>query len=192
MAVPIHKLNMAALHFAIIEDSPHVARIVQRCLQAFGAVRIDRFSDSVAALQSMDLVPASIILCDFHMVPLDGPAFTARLRRGRNPTIPVIMLASEPTEPMVAEARDAGINEFVAKPVEPEALWWRIYAIVDRERAFVEAQHYIGPCRRRRVDDTYDGPLRRASDPLLPPETDGPTGADEDQQAAAEASVFCE
>ncbi len=192
MAVPIHKLNMAALHFAIVEDSPHVARIVQRCLQAFGAARIDRFSDSLAALQSMDLVPASIILCDFHMVPLDGPSFTARLRRGNNPTIPVIMLASEPTKPMVAEARDAGINEFVAKPVEPEALWWRIYAIVDRERAFVEAQHYIGPCRRRRVDDNYEGPLRRAADPLLPQVTPLATDAEEDQQTTPNAAAFCE
>jgi DNA-binding response OmpR family regulator len=49
----------------------------------------------------------------------------------------------------VAEALDAGINEFLAKPISPRDLYLRIASIIDHPRPFVRARGYFGPDRRR-------------------------------------------
>jgi DNA-binding response OmpR family regulator len=64
----------------------------------------------------------------------------------------------------VVEARDAGVNEFVAKPVTARTLLDRIVATIYRPRAFVRTKDYFGPDRRRRADPDYAGPLRRAAE----------------------------
>ena len=63
----------------------------------------------------------------------------------------------------VAEARDAGVNEFLAKPLSATLLVQRLNGLVASERSFVETATYYGPCRRRRADPYYKGPERRAA-----------------------------
>ena len=49
----------------------------------------------------------------------------------------------------VHEARNAGVDEFLAKPVDARRLLDRIVAAVARSRPFVESEAYVGPDRRR-------------------------------------------
>ena len=64
----------------------------------------------------------------------------------------------------VEAARDAGVTEFLAKPITAAHLFSRIAEIVERPRAFVRCESYFGPDRRRRQIDDYAGPWRRAED----------------------------
>jgi hypothetical protein len=64
----------------------------------------------------------------------------------------------------VFEARDAGVTEFVAKPVTAKAVLERIHAVIYRPRPFVRTKDYFGPDRRRKDDPGYEGPWRRATD----------------------------
>ena len=64
----------------------------------------------------------------------------------------------------VEQARDAGVNEFILKPLTPTALVSRLEAVLQRPRAFVRLPSYFGPDRRRRDDPAYRGPRRRAED----------------------------
>jgi DNA-binding response OmpR family regulator len=75
--------------------------------------------------------------------------------------VPIIMVTGYTERHRVEQARDAGINEILAKPVTPAALFQRIEEIVLRPRAFVRAPNYSGPCRRRRENPEYVGPWRR-------------------------------
>ena len=57
---------------------------------------------------------------DIAMQPIDGVDFVRLIRHAAdspNPTVPVIMVTGHCTVAKVAEARDAGVNEFMAKPV---------------------------------------------------------------------------
>jgi DNA-binding response OmpR family regulator len=65
----------------------------------------------------------------------------------------------------IEAARDAGVNEFLAKPVTPQSLISRITEIIERPRAFVKTESYAGPDRRRRQTGNFFGPGRRANDP---------------------------
>ena len=57
--------------------------------------------------------------------------------------------------------RDAGVTEFVAKPISASALCARIEAVLLRPRDFVRAPAFVGPSRRRRDDADHNGPERR-------------------------------
>jgi hypothetical protein len=64
---------------------------------------------------------------------------------------------------MVRLARDAGINEFLAKPVSVKAIMSRLLAVIEHPRPFVRTKVYFGPCRRRRGAAQYQGPERRST-----------------------------
>jgi two-component system, chemotaxis family, chemotaxis protein CheY len=58
-------------------------------------------------------------------------------------------------------ARDAGVTEFMAKPISANALYQRILNIVANPRPFIKTKTYFGPDRRRTVNPNYAGPERR-------------------------------
>ena len=64
----------------------------------------------------------------------------------------------------VMEARDAGVTEFIAKPLTAKAVIDRVNAVIFRPRPFIRTPTFFGPDRRRRADPTYQGPWRRAAD----------------------------
>jgi two-component system, chemotaxis family, chemotaxis protein CheY len=73
----------------------------------------------------------------------------------------VIMLTGHTHLNQVREARDCGINEFIAKPVSVKTIMQRLQAVIENPRPYVRTQVYFGPCRRRRGAEEYKGPERR-------------------------------
>jgi len=60
------------------------------------------------------------VITDWRMEPLDGLDLTRIIRTGEdspNPFVPIIMLTGYTEVARVHEARDAGVTEFLAKPV---------------------------------------------------------------------------
>jgi hypothetical protein len=58
-------------------------------------------------------------------------------------------------------ARDAGVTEFLVKPLSAKALYERILSVVLHPRPFVRTKNYFGPDRRRNSNPGYAGPERR-------------------------------
>ncbi len=106
-------------------------------------------------------------IVDFNMSPIDGVEFTRLVRQAAdspNPFLPIIMLTGHAARARVEEARDAGVTEFVVKPVTAKAVLDRINAVVNKARPFIRTQEYFGPDRRRRQDPAFTGPWRRQGD----------------------------
>jgi two-component system, chemotaxis family, chemotaxis protein CheY len=78
-----------------------------------------------------------------------------------NPYIPIIMLTGHSEKHRVMRARDAGITEFLAKPISATALYERILNLIANPRPFIRTKTYFGPDRRRNVAASYIGPERR-------------------------------
>ncbi len=109
--------------------------------------------------------PIDIVMTDLAMQPLDGIDFVRLLRNSPdspNPMLPVIMITGHSTQARVFEARDAGVNEFLSKPVTARGVIERIAQVVENSRPFVRTPDYFGPDRRRRNDPHWHGPFRRA------------------------------
>lgn len=91
-----------------------------------------------------------VILLDNKLPGGDGLSLTRRLRRDpSNGQTPIILLAEAPDAPLVAAARDAGVNEIVVKPISVEALVKRLAHVLQMPRKFIRVESFIGPDRRR-------------------------------------------
>jgi DNA-binding NtrC family response regulator len=80
---------------------------------------------------------------------------------------PVIMITGHSTLQRVQAARNAGVNEFLAKPLTARGVVERISQVINHPRQYVRAPNYFGPDRRRRADPNYHGPWRREDDAAL-------------------------
>jgi FixJ family two-component response regulator len=101
------------------------------------------------------------------MQPLDGIEFTRLVRNSNdspNPMIPIIMITGHATVSRVADARDAGVTEFLAKPLTARGVIGRVVQVIEHNRAFVRTEDYFGPDRRRRSEPGFTGPFRRTND----------------------------
>jgi DNA-binding response OmpR family regulator len=78
--------------------------------------------------------------------------------------MPLIMLTGHADLKHLYEARDAGVTEFLCKPVTARAILNRLNAVIMEPRPFMMSETYFGPDRRRTQLETYSGPLRRVGD----------------------------
>ena len=74
------------------------------------------------------------------------------------------MITGHSTMARVNEARDAGVSEFLAKPLTARGVIERLHQAIENPRTFVRTEDYFGPDRRRRDDPAYTGPRRRSTD----------------------------
>jgi DNA-binding response OmpR family regulator len=114
----------------------------------------------------------------------DALSFCRALRRApgdRLRRLPVILVTSALTRQMVIDGRDAGVDEFLAKPISPAALRQRLEMVIETPRPFVDCDVFIGPCRRRKNPADYYGEKRRAGDNVAA--ASGPL-VDHDEEAA--------
>ena len=62
-----------------------------------------------------------------------------------NPFVPVIMLTGHTQIEHVRQARDAGINEFIAKPVSVKTMMQRLVAVIEHPRPYVRTERLFRP-----------------------------------------------
>ncbi|MBI5265711.1 MAG: response regulator [candidate division Zixibacteria bacterium] len=156
--------NIERVNFLIVEDNAHMRNLVKVILNAFGVHNIAEAADGADAFKILRHFLADIIICDWVMQPLDGLGFVQMIRTGKdspNPYVPVIMLTGYTEMNRVVEARDAGVNEFLAKPVSAKKIYSRIRAIIENNRPFIKTKTFFGPDRRRQNMANYRGSERR-------------------------------
>jgi len=156
--------NLKAL---IVEDNAHMRSLLRALLSSIGVKDIAEASHGQAAIDLLRERKPDLVLSDLAMKPMDGLEFTRYVRNHEhspNPFVPIIMISGHTEKYRVEAARDAGVTEFLAKPITAHTLFSRIAEIVERPRAFVRCDSYFGPDRRRRATEDYAGPRRRKED----------------------------
>jgi CheY-like chemotaxis protein len=161
-------LRYDLLKILLVDDNRHMRMLLAEILKAVGVRHLFEASDGAQGLELMRGQSIDIIMTDLSMQPLDGIDFTRLLRMSPdspNPMCPIIMITGHSTMARVQEARNAGVNEFLAKPLTARGVVERISQVVDHPRPFVKTGSYFGPDRRRRADPNFTGPFRREGDP---------------------------
>lgn len=155
------------LKILLVDDNHYMRVLLAEILRAIGVVRIYEANDGAEGLQMMREHPVDLVMTDLSMQPLDGIDFVRLLRNSPdspNQMAPVIMITGHSTFARVNEARDAGVSEFLAKPLTARGVVERLHQAIEHPRSFVRTDDYFGPDRRRRNDPAYKGPRRRGSD----------------------------
>ena len=155
------------LRVLIVEDNQHMRALLRSLLNSLGVRDVSEANNGTTALDVLRDKKCDLILSDLAMKPMDGIAFSHKVRNGEkspNPFVPIIMITGHTEKNRVEAARDAGITEFLVKPITAQSLFSRIAEIVERPRAFVRCENYFGPDRRRKTLESYAGPWRRHDD----------------------------
>ena len=159
--------SLQSLKVLLIDDNQHMRAITSAVLQSAGVREVREASDGAAALEILREQSVDLAIVDFNMFPLDGVEFTRLVRNSpdtANPYLPIIMMTGHTEKSRVFEARDAGVTEFVVKPITAKAILDRIQAVIFHPRPFVKTDGYFGPDRRRSSASNYRGPRRRKTD----------------------------
>ncbi len=167
MKSKINQTGAAQLCVLIVEDNEHMRRLLRTVLQAMGIRQIYDCAEGSEALQQLPAIKPDFILTDLSMAPMDGLTFARTIRQLPDENarvVPIVMITGHTERRRIELARDAGVNEILAKPVTTQGLYHRIEQIIYKPRPFVRAPNYFGPCRRRSKKADYAGPFRRKTD----------------------------
>lgn len=152
----------------ILDDNAHMRGLLRVILLSFGMRRIDEAADCNEAIGLVAGGEIDIAFVDFKLGGLDGIDFCRHIRRSPvspNPFLPLVMVTAYSERSRVIDAVNAGVDEFLVKPIRAVDVANRVNAVIERRRPFIDIPTYFGPDRRRRDDPRYKGPWRRASDP---------------------------
>ena len=158
------RIDFNRLRFVVVDDNAHMRRIVRALLHGYGAREVHEAEDGAAGLESFTHNVPDIVITDWAMPIFDGLEVAQMIRQlgaNANPFVPIIMLTGHSEKKRVVAARDAGVTEFLAKPLSAKALYERIVNVVLNPRPFVRTKTYFGPDRRRNTGSGYSGPERR-------------------------------
>lgn len=160
-------INFDHLKALVVEDNAHMRMLLRSLLMALGVGKVFESTDGSSGFVELRERKPDFVLTDLSMKPVDGIEFTRKVRLGKdspNPYVPIIMVTGHTERQRVEAARDAGVTEFLAKPITTQSLLLRLVEIVERPRPFVRCENYFGPDRRRHKLEDYAGPWRRHDD----------------------------
>lgn len=161
-------MALESISALILDDNAHMRGLVRVILTGFGVRTIEEAGDCAQAVAIVAGGDIDIAFVDMKLAGLDGLEFCRRIRLAPdspNRYLPIVMITAYSERSRVIDAINAGVDEFLVKPVRAVDVANRVNAVVERRRPFVETPTYFGPDRRRRDDPRYKGPWRRSHDP---------------------------
>ena len=119
-APPPVQPDLSALCVLVAEDDPVNALIARKCLENLG-VAVTLVSDGHAASEALEIQAFDAALLDQRMPGCDGPE-VARRARAAGLGLPLIALTANASESDRKACMDAGMDEFLTKPLDPDRL----------------------------------------------------------------------
>ncbi|WP_273430129.1 response regulator [Chitinibacter tainanensis] len=123
----VHKVAELAAkarrHVLLVEDNPMNQKVGVLMLEKLGC-RVDLASDGVQAVRAVQLHDYDLVLMDCQMPELDGFDATRQIRAlgGRYQQLPIVALTANAFAEDREQCFSAGMNDFMTKPVQIEAL----------------------------------------------------------------------
>jgi len=156
--------DLSQLTFLIVDDNSYMVSIIKTLLKGLGAQDIREANDAAEGFEEFQANSIDIIILDYVLQTLDGIEFCQLVRKAKdspNPYVPIIMLTAHTERARIMEARDAGITEFLCKPICAKDLLSRIVETIEHPRPFVRSAGFFGPDRRRHDPDGFRGNEQR-------------------------------
>ena len=147
----------------LVDDIPTNQMIASEMLQEKG-VRIEVASNGREALESVLSSPRAFdaVLMDVQMPEMDGYEATRRIRaEARFRDLPIIAMTAHALAEEHARCREAGMNDFITKPINPNIL----YGTLTR---WVKTQSEVQPAHEDRPSVSCDTGQRTAANSADP------------------------
>lgn len=158
--------DLSGLKVLIVEDNDYTQGILRNLVRGLGVRDIELCSDGGEALKRIKAESFDIVLVDWDIPTMNGCDLTRAVRTQldeEHAGVSIIMVTAAGDKDHVIRARDAGVNQYLVKPVSARAIYDRIVSLIDDPRPIVRSPDYVGPSRRRGGDPSYNGSERRAA-----------------------------
>ena len=121
--LPDARRTDAALNVLVAEDNAIAAKVIHTYLTRLGH-QVTLTKDGEETLEHARRRHFDIAFIDLRMPHIDGLDFTIRYRseEAQDNHLPIIALTANAVEDMKHEALEAGMDDFLTKPVDPEEL----------------------------------------------------------------------
>ena len=129
-----HADSRDAHKILVVDDDIRLRTLLQRFLEEQGfAVKSVPDAGQMDRLLARELF--SLIVLDFMLPGEDGLAICRRLRQGRQQQVPIIMLTAQAAQTADRiSGLEAGADDYLPKPFNPQELLARIKAVLRRQQ----------------------------------------------------------
>lgn len=130
---PLEQLRQYFHHvrLLLVEDDLLNQEVALIMLKEIGCT-VDIASDGQKAIERVEATPYHLILMDMQMPVLDGLAATRAIRRmKRYRTVPIIAMTANAFVEDKDLCLEAGMNDFITKPVLPDILYAKLLAALE-------------------------------------------------------------
>jgi two-component system chemotaxis response regulator CheY len=135
----------------IVDPTNHSKNFLRGLLTSLNVQHVVALANTDEALACLRQECFSIVFCDDLVGPLDPFGFLKALRRDlatSNVTVPVVLVSAGADFSKITAARDAGMNDVIAKPVSIGTIERKLRSLLLAPRPFVTAKSFVGPDRR--------------------------------------------
>ncbi|MEQ1491470.1 MAG: response regulator [Terricaulis sp.] len=151
----------------VVEPNKYERQIILDLLRNAGCDKVKVVADQVAAVDLLEVFNANVVIAPFEMTPLDGAAWTRAYRR--NQKLPgrrqaIFITSGAFSLAMAEQCRHAGANALIGKPISAKVLLATINKVLSKPREFIDAEGYVGPCRRAGIVTAGAPKARRKAD----------------------------
>ena len=118
----------------VVDDEPMVAEVLRRLLVKEG-YNVDVFGGAQEALEALPAVRPHLALLDVNMPGMTGIELCRRIKQDpAHRLTPVVLVTGQAQRDVRLEGLEAGADDFLAKPVDPQELLVRVRSLVRIKR----------------------------------------------------------
>jgi PAS domain S-box-containing protein len=114
-----------SMRVLLVEDNITNQQVAMGILSKLG-LKADPTADGSEAIKALETIPYDLVLMDVQMPVMDGLEATRHIRDPHstvlNRTIPIIAMTARALQGDREACLNAGMNDFITKPIEPQAL----------------------------------------------------------------------
>jgi two-component system chemotaxis response regulator CheY len=117
------------LRVLIVDDNAPFRQMLAAVFTRAGGAAVREAENGAAALAQFDDAPADLVLLDQSMPGMNGTALLAALR-ARSSAVRLMLITGHKNEALAAEARAAGADAVLVKPLGPRELMQAVNALM--------------------------------------------------------------
>lgn len=130
-------------HVLVVDDEPHVGRIIQMKLEQ-GPFKVTLAYDGIQALEALDReVDLKVVWLDLMMPHVSGLEVLARMRANeKTRDLPCVILTAAGHDTQRERAMTLGATDFMTKPFSPKRLLHRTAELAGVDYDAPPSMHY--------------------------------------------------